>query len=436
MGVSEALPDLAASADALEELHRLPVDDPRRALLRDAIVEAHLPLVQYLAGRYRHLGEPLDDLVQVGTIGLINAVDRFDPTRGTTLATYATPTIVGEIKRYFRDRVWSVRVPRRLQELHARLGAARATLAQELGRQPTVREIAERLGVDVEDALEALEALHTSSTVPLTDEPGGQAPVAEPTRPSRTSSSASRCGPCCTGCPSARSGSSRCGSFAGSANERSPTSSASRRCTCHACSPARSTPCAAASTTPGPDLAHPPQACTWYTQCTTSGRPGVHCVYQVQAGATGASGGDVGRRPHRRVAGEHREDQDAEAERLLTRTPHGGHERQHEQRLPHQRRGAHGPTSLTDGVGDEQQRQPGEGEEQDEHRLVALDDRTTGDQLRDTEEREGQRHDRLDADEHAREELPRRPRIGGTATCWHDSGFVSVGARRSVRVVV
>ncbi|MGN6612059.1 MAG: SigB/SigF/SigG family RNA polymerase sigma factor [Angustibacter sp.] len=178
MGVSEALPDVTTSADALEELHRLPADDPRRAPLRDAIVRAHLPLVQYLAGRYRHLGEPLDDLVQVGTIGLINAVDRFDASRGTTLATYATPTIVGEIKRYFRDRVWSVRVPRRLQELHAKLGIARATLAQELGRQPTVREIAERLGVDEEDALEALEALHTSSTVPLTDESGDQAPVA------------------------------------------------------------------------------------------------------------------------------------------------------------------------------------------------------------------------------------------------------------------
>lgn len=178
MGVSEALSDLTASTEALEQLHRLPDDDPRRAPLRDAIVEAHLPLVQYLAGRYRHLGEPLDDLVQVGTIGLINAVDRFDPGRGTTLATYATPTIVGEIKRYFRDRVWSVRVPRRLQELHARLGEARATLAQELGRQPTVREIAERLGVDEEDALEALEALRTSSTVPLTEEPG-DTPVAE-----------------------------------------------------------------------------------------------------------------------------------------------------------------------------------------------------------------------------------------------------------------
>ena len=174
MGVGEALTDPPSSATALEELARLAPDDPRRSALRDAVVEAHLPLVRYLAARYRHLGEPLDDLVQVGTIGLINAVDRYDPSRGATLATYAAPTIVGEIKRYFRDRVWSVRVPRRLQELHAKLGEARAVLAQELGRQPTVREIAGRLGVDEEDALEALEALHASSTVSFTEDEGDE----------------------------------------------------------------------------------------------------------------------------------------------------------------------------------------------------------------------------------------------------------------------
>lgn len=168
MGLSEALSDLPGTTSAqLAELAALAPDDPRRATLRSSIVEAHLPLVRYLAARFRHLGEPFDDLVQVGTIGLINAVDRYDPRHGASLATYATPTIVGEIKRYFRDRVWAVRVPRRLQELHARLGVARAALAQELGRQPTVHEIAERLGVDVEDALEALEALRSSATVPL-----------------------------------------------------------------------------------------------------------------------------------------------------------------------------------------------------------------------------------------------------------------------------
>lgn len=166
--MSDALEDLPSTTSAqLAELARLGPDDPRRAALRSAIVESHLPLVRYLAQRYRHLGEPFDDLVQVATIGLINAVDRYDPAHGATLATYAAPTIVGEIKRYFRDRAWAVRVPRRLQELHAKLGVARASLTQEIGRQPTVLEVADRLGVDVEDALEALDALRCSATVPL-----------------------------------------------------------------------------------------------------------------------------------------------------------------------------------------------------------------------------------------------------------------------------
>jgi RNA polymerase sigma-B factor len=168
VGVSESLADLQSTTSAqLAELARLGPDDPRRAALRSAVVEANLPLVRHLAQRYRHLGEPFEDLVQVGTIGLINAVDRYDPAYGASLATYAAPTIVGEIKRYFRDRVWAVRVPRRLQELHAKVGVERALLAQELGRQPTVHEVADRLGVDVEDALEALDALRSSSTVPL-----------------------------------------------------------------------------------------------------------------------------------------------------------------------------------------------------------------------------------------------------------------------------
>ncbi|GAB3593320.1 hypothetical protein GCM10027446_15470 [Angustibacter peucedani] len=153
------------AAEALRELSALDPSDPRRAALRDQVVEAHLPLVRFLAARYRHLGEPLDDLVQVGTIGLIYAVDRFDPTRGTELASYATPTILGEIKRYFRDRTWAVRVPRRLQELQRRLIDARTELTQRLGRAPTVDEIAAHLGIDQEDALEALEAQQAYSTV-------------------------------------------------------------------------------------------------------------------------------------------------------------------------------------------------------------------------------------------------------------------------------
>jgi RNA polymerase sigma-B factor len=155
------------SAELLAELVRLPQDAPQRAVLRARVVEEHLPLVRYLAQRYRNLGEPLDDLVQVGTIGLINAVDRFDPQRGTELATFATPTILGEIKRHFRDRGWAVRVPRRLQELQTRLEGARADLTQTLGRAPTVSELAEQLGISQDDAIEALEAHQAYSTVPL-----------------------------------------------------------------------------------------------------------------------------------------------------------------------------------------------------------------------------------------------------------------------------
>lgn len=155
----------SAAAEALRELVALPGDDPRRPALRERVVEAHLPLVRFLAARYRHLGEPLEDLVQVGTIGLIHAVDRYDASRGTELASFATPTILGEIKRYFRDRTWTVRVPRRLQELQQRLTNARAELTQQLGRSPTVGEIAAHLGIEPEDALEALEAQQAHNAV-------------------------------------------------------------------------------------------------------------------------------------------------------------------------------------------------------------------------------------------------------------------------------
>ena len=139
-------------------------------------MESHLPLVRVLAQRYRDLGEPLDDLVQVGTIGLIHAVDRFDPDRGTGLASYATPNILGEIRRHFRDRAWAVRVPRRLQELQARTSAARQELGQRLGRSPTVAELAQALGLEEETVLEGMEAQRAYSAVPL-ERPEGQATV-------------------------------------------------------------------------------------------------------------------------------------------------------------------------------------------------------------------------------------------------------------------
>lgn len=144
----------------LDEFRRLTLDDPRRVHVRDELITMHLPLVRHLAHRYRDRGEPWDDLVQVGTVGLIKAIDGYDPERGVELATYATPTILGEIKRHFRDRTWAVRVPRRLQELQARVTAQTDELSASLGRSPTVREIAESLDITEAEVLEALDARH------------------------------------------------------------------------------------------------------------------------------------------------------------------------------------------------------------------------------------------------------------------------------------
>ena len=130
----------------------------RAAKLRDELIEAHIGLAEYLARRFNNRGEPLDDLVQVASTGLIKAVDRFEPERGLEFSTYATHTIVGELKRHFRDKGWAIRVPRRMQELHLRLGQVINTLNQELGRSPTIAEIAHAAGVAEEDVLEAMEA--------------------------------------------------------------------------------------------------------------------------------------------------------------------------------------------------------------------------------------------------------------------------------------
>jgi len=134
---------------------------------RDKLIVNHLSLVRYLASKFKNRGEPLEDLVQVGTIGLIKAIDRFDPDRGLEFTTYATPTIMGEIKRHFRDKGWSVRVPRRLQELSAKVTQATEDLTKELQRSPSVEEIADRIGVGVEDVLEAMESAGAYNSVPL-----------------------------------------------------------------------------------------------------------------------------------------------------------------------------------------------------------------------------------------------------------------------------
>uniref|UniRef100_A0AAU3I5J6 RNA polymerase sigma factor SigF n=1 Tax=Streptomyces sp. NBC_01393 TaxID=2903851 RepID=A0AAU3I5J6_9ACTN len=149
------------------ELRKLQDGSAEYAELRNQLVRMHLPLVEHLARRFRNRGEPLDDLTQVATIGLIKSVDRFDPERGVEFSTYATPTVVGEIKRHFRDKGWAVRVPRRLQELRLALTTATAELSQLHGRSPTVHELAEKLAISEEEVLEGLESANAYSTLSL-----------------------------------------------------------------------------------------------------------------------------------------------------------------------------------------------------------------------------------------------------------------------------
>lgn len=158
----------SAEAELLHRYHRL---GDRRA--REELVERMLPLVRHIARRYADRGEPLDDLVQVGCVGLINSIDRFDPDRGVRLSTFAAPTVAGEIKRHFRDRAWSVRIPRDLQELSAKLTKTTERLATELGRSPTIAELAVAVERPEEDVLEALQGAQSYTAASL-DEPLGE----------------------------------------------------------------------------------------------------------------------------------------------------------------------------------------------------------------------------------------------------------------------
>ena len=219
----------------------------RDQAVRQELVDAYTNLVYFLARKFQGRGEPLEDIVQVGFVGLLMAIDRFEPERGLEFTTFATPTIVGEIKRYFRDKSWTVRVPRRLQELNQRSRIQSEALQQELGRQPSVQELAERMGVTEEEILEAYEAvpaqhaasldagaegagadgegLSLSERIGSEDENLGRVELQTmldeamqhltPPRNARSCTSASW-----RSCPRARS----------------PSGSASRRCTCPACS--------------------------------------------------------------------------------------------------------------------------------------------------------------------------------------------------------
>ncbi|MCW0213146.1 MAG: SigB/SigF/SigG family RNA polymerase sigma factor [Pseudonocardia sp.] len=151
-------PEYGHLSPLLEEYAGLAPDDPRREPLRDQLVTGFLPIAQHIARRFNHRGEPLDDLVQVATVGLINAVDRFSPEKGSDFFSFAVPTISGEVRRHFRDQGWSMRVPRRLKDMHVSINGVVSELSQGLGRAPKPSEIAERLGVPVAEVLEGLEA--------------------------------------------------------------------------------------------------------------------------------------------------------------------------------------------------------------------------------------------------------------------------------------
>lgn len=159
----------AEREEELELFARLPDDTSAR----DRLVELYLPLAQYLARRFDGRGERLEDLTQVASIGLIKAIDRFDPSRDVQFSTYATVTIVGELKRHFRDKGWAIRVPRRLQEVALRINGVVPELSQELGRSPTIAELALRSQASEEEVLDAMEAAQAYSTTSL-DTPFGE----------------------------------------------------------------------------------------------------------------------------------------------------------------------------------------------------------------------------------------------------------------------
>lgn len=160
--------------EMFRELARLTPDSPEFQRQREKIVERCLPLADHIARRFEGRGEPRDDLVQVARVGLVNAVVRFDVEAGSDFVSFAVPTIMGEVRRYFRDNSWSVKVPRRLKELHLRLGAATADLSQRLGRAPTASELAHELDMDRAEVVEGLVAGSSYNTLSI-DSAGGSA---------------------------------------------------------------------------------------------------------------------------------------------------------------------------------------------------------------------------------------------------------------------
>ena len=212
-----------------KELVDLDPDSPRRAEVRDELIAGYLPVARHIARRFAGRGEPEEDLVQAGTIGLIGAVDRFDPGRGLDFLSFAVPTITGEIRRHFRDRTWPLHVPRRLKDIQVRMNTAIGPLTQELGRAPRPSEIARRLDVPVEDVLdglgahrayrnESLDRTTGEGGVPLSDHIGTTDYEMEDVEYRETLARSS------PPCPTASGRSSSCASSATGRSLRSPTS--------------------------------------------------------------------------------------------------------------------------------------------------------------------------------------------------------------------
>jgi RNA polymerase sigma-B factor len=176
--VSELSDEYADVPDMVRSLRSLDENTAAFGRRREAIIKRVLPLADHVARRFRGRGEPQDDLFQVACVGVINAVNRFDPDTGADFLSFAVPTVMGEVRRHFRDNGWAVKVPRRLKELRAQLGAARAELTQKTGRSPTATEIAEYLDMDRESVVEATiaDACYSASSIDVKASPDDESP--------------------------------------------------------------------------------------------------------------------------------------------------------------------------------------------------------------------------------------------------------------------
>ncbi|MFQ6328968.1 RNA polymerase sigma factor SigF [Nocardia sp. CWNU-33] len=157
----------------ITELAAVHADDPHREVLRQRVIERCLPLAENIARKFSGRGENFDDLLQIARVGLVQTIDRFDPAFGASFLSFAVPTIMGEVRRHFRDHTWALRVPRRLKEIQQAIGPATEELAQRLGRIPRAREIAEEIGADLTEVTQALIARNAYQTAPLDPSPSG-----------------------------------------------------------------------------------------------------------------------------------------------------------------------------------------------------------------------------------------------------------------------